>query len=91
MLTFDNENPEMKMLIKIKAERAVAERKAFKALAGYKFYMFGYWAAAWVKYNALLPNPMKAGNPFKLMVREARHELGKEGYEMRKLEEANTE
>jgi len=30
-----------------------AEEKAIKSLAGYKFYMFGYWAAAWVKYNQL--------------------------------------
>jgi len=68
-------NSETNTLCNIKAERAIAERKAFRALAGYKFYMFGYWAAAWVKYNALLPKPMKAGNPFKGLVGAARDHI----------------
>jgi len=43
--------------------------KAWKSLAGYKFYMFGYHAAAWVKLNQLLPVPLP--NPFKELVRIA--------------------
>ncbi len=31
-----------------------AEEKAWKALAGYKFWMFGYHASRWVNYNKLL-------------------------------------
>jgi hypothetical protein len=41
-----------------------AQAKAWKALAGYKFLMFGYHAARWVNYNKLLqiarPNPFRA-------------------------------
>lgn len=54
-------------------ERHQAEIKAWKALAGYKFWMFGYHAAAWVKYNQLLPKDLKSGNPFKDLV-----EMGKQ-------------
>ncbi len=68
----------IKLLTKIAIERNTAERKAFLALAGYKFFMFGYWAAAWVKYNALLPKSMKVGSPFKSLVTCARRELGQE-------------
>ncbi len=60
------------MIEKIKKERALALDKALAALAGYKFYMFGYWAAAWVKYNALLPSEEKEGSPFKELVFMAR-------------------
>lgn len=52
-----------------------AERKAWAALAGYKFWMFGYWAATWVKYNQLLPNDgLRKPNPFKGLVAIARDE-----------------
>ena len=41
-----------------------AEKKAWKSLAGYKFYMAGYWMANWVSFNKLLskqrPNPSRA-------------------------------
>jgi len=40
-----------------------AERKAWEALSGYKFWMFGYHAARWINYNNLLseryPNPFR--------------------------------
>lgn len=40
-----------------------AEAKAWDALRRYKFLMFGYWAAWWVKLNRLAgakrPNPWK--------------------------------
>lgn len=55
---------------KIEAEMDIEKEKAWKSLAGYKFYMFGYHAAAWVKYNKLLANPMP--NPFKDLVHKAR-------------------
>ena len=47
-----------------------AERKAWDSLAGYKFVMFGYWAAIWVHTN-------RAGcfghpNPFRQLVHVAR-------------------
>lgn len=56
----------------IMAERQAAEKKAWKALAGYKFYMFGYWAAAWVKYNQLLPLGIKDPSPFRDLVKIGR-------------------
>ena len=48
-----------------------AEAKAFKALASYKFMRFGYWAAIWVHLNRI--SGAQAPNPFKRLVREARH------------------
>ncbi|KKN40502.1 hypothetical protein LCGC14_0732910 [marine sediment metagenome] len=46
-----------------------AETKAWASLCGYKFWMFGYHAAAWVKYNQLLDEPLP--NPFKELVKSA--------------------
>lgn len=60
------------MTEKILQERVTAERNAWKALAGYKFWMFGYWAAAWIKYNQLLPRELRGPNPFKALVELAR-------------------
>ena len=54
------------------AQRDEAKRKAWDALGRYKFYMFGYWASAWVKYNQLLPNHSRLPNPFKALVLEAK-------------------
>jgi len=54
---------------RIKDMMKVEEAKAWKSLAGYKFYMFGYHAAAWVKLNQLLPKPLP--NPFRNLVRLA--------------------
>ncbi len=55
---------------KIKSKMAEAEVKANKSLAGYKFLMFGYWAAQWVNLNKLLPK--SEPNPFGAYVREAK-------------------
>ena len=47
--------------------RLDAERKAWDSLGRYKFYMFGYHAAAWVKYNQLIAEmdpAEKLPNPF---------------------------
>jgi len=50
-----------------------AEINAWKALAGYKFWMFGYWAAKWVGLNHLfLGNGPQQSNPFKEAVALAR-------------------
>lgn len=49
---------------------ADAELKAWTALAGYKFWMFGYHAGRWVNYNQLLVN--KHPNPFAKAVKLAR-------------------
>ena len=54
----------------IRPEREEAYAKAVKALAGYKFWMFGYWAAHWVKMNQLDPQPLP--NPFHELVRIAK-------------------
>nr|BDD45959.1 hypothetical protein 5 [bacterium] len=58
------------MQTKILEKMADAEAKAIDALARYKFYMFGYWSAAWIKYNQLLEDPRP--NPFKDLVKCAR-------------------
>jgi len=54
----------------IRPARAKAYEKAIQALAGYKFLMFGYWAAEWVKLNKLDPKPLP--NPFKGLVQAGR-------------------
>ncbi len=40
-----------------------AEKKAWDSLAGYKFMMFGYWAAIWVHLNKI--GGFRRANPFK--------------------------
>ncbi len=57
---------------RVRAARSAAELKAWKALAGYKFEMFGYWASAWVKYNQLMIGDEKLPNPFQIAVKLAR-------------------
>lgn len=57
---------------RVRAARLEAETKAWKALAGYKFEMFGYWASAWVKYNQLMIGDEKLPNPFRPAVHLAR-------------------
>lgn len=52
------------------ADLAEAERKAWDALARYKFWMFGYHAADWVKLNRRLPG--RRPNPFARLVAAAR-------------------
>lgn len=57
--------------------REAAYESAIRALAKYKFWMFGYHAAAWVKYNQLLKGtPWHQGNPFNGFVRLALIERG---------------
>lgn len=54
-----------------------AETKAWQALAGYKFWMFGYHAGRWVNYNNLLDK--KQENPFRSAVKLARQNITKKG------------
>ena len=49
--------------------------KAWEALSGYKFWMFGYHAAAWVRYNQLLPPNERRKNPFIDAVKLARSKI----------------
>ena len=51
-----------------------ARRNALKSLAGYKFLMFGYWAAQWVAFNKLLTADLRHANPFQELVKLARKE-----------------
>jgi hypothetical protein len=55
---------------RLHADLAAAETKAWEALARYKFWMFGYWAADWVRLNRRLQS--KRPNPFKQLVVLAR-------------------
>ena len=50
-----------------------AEHQAWTALAGYKFWMFGYHASRWVGYNQLLDK--REPNPFRAAVTLARGKL----------------
>ena len=47
-----------------------AEKRAFVSLAGYKFQMFGYWAAIWVHLNRI--GGFGKPSPFKALVDEAK-------------------
>lgn len=54
-----------------------AETKAWEALRGYKFWMFGYHAARWVNYNQLLPSQRRFRSPFKSLVEIADRHIDK--------------
>ena len=56
-----------KRLTEIKQE---ALENAIDSLARYKFMMFGYWAAIWVRLNSI--DTKKEPNPFRPLVQEAR-------------------
>lgn len=50
-----------------------AEEKAWRSLAGYKFWMFGYHAAQWVLLNRIdTPFGERMANPFRTLVQLAR-------------------
>jgi hypothetical protein len=56
-------------------ELETAERKAWESLAGYKFQMFGYWAAIWVHLNRVTSEAMNAKprpNPWGFIVATAK-------------------
>jgi len=54
----------------IRKAKDEALTKALDSLGGYKFLMFGYWAAQWVSLNKLDHFPEH--NPFITLVKEAR-------------------
>ncbi len=56
--------------VRLDAERDQAERKAWDALARYKFQMFGYWAAIWVHLNRIMGD--RKPNPWREVVKLAR-------------------
>lgn len=58
------------LVYNLRIEMRNAEAKAWKALAGYKFWMFGYWAAVWVHYNRV--GRFREPNPFAALVKFAR-------------------
>jgi len=60
----------MEMEEKIIAEMEEAERKAWDALARYKFQVFGYWSGIWIHLNRI--SGLKKPNPFKDLVTLAR-------------------
>ena len=62
--------------VKIMEQMKDSEHKAWKALAGYKFWMFGYHAARWINYNNLLDK--KQGSPLTALVKLARAKLVKD-------------
>ncbi|MCP4470471.1 MAG: hypothetical protein GY815_07260 [Gammaproteobacteria bacterium] len=58
-------------------EREADFRRAIRALAKYKFWMFGYHAASWVRHNRMLKGtPWHQGSPFKRLVEMAVVERG---------------
>lgn len=58
---------------RLKHELDEAERKAWEALARYKFQMFGYWAAVWVHVNRI--GEFKRPNPWRSLVHSARNQF----------------
>ena len=63
-----------------------AEIKAWEALAGYKFWMFGYHAARWVNYNSLLPKGIRLRSPFTQLVKFGRSEAERRQEQLPTLE-----
>jgi len=58
---------------KIREEMRIAIEKAWEALSGYKFWMFGYHAAQWVSLNRLLEK--REHSPFREAVDLARKKI----------------
>ncbi len=59
--------------LRIEEKMREAQEKAWEALSGYKFWMFGYHASAWIRLNQLLPDHKP--NPFKDAVDLARTKI----------------
>lgn len=62
--------PKGTLASRLDSDREEAARKAIDALARYKFWMFGYWAAAWVRLNRQCET--RKPSPFKHIVEAAR-------------------
>lgn len=63
---------DVSVAIAVEKSRDEAASKAWNALAGYKFWMFGYYAARWVTLNKLMPKESRQANPFSGLVKLAR-------------------
>lgn len=63
-----------RILADIEARIEEARLKAWGALAKYKFWMFGYWAAIWVHLNRAYPVMGGRPNPFRAAVMLARRQ-----------------
>lgn len=61
----------------IRMKMAEAEEKAWEALSGYKFVMFGYHASQWVNCRELLQE--KKPNPFTELVKLAQEKVASWG------------
>jgi len=72
------------LVAQIRKKKEEAVDQAIKSLAGYKFWMFGYHAADWVKLNKLDPDPEPS--PFYRLV-----SLAKEMRQFSVTEEATDE
>lgn len=59
--------------VRLLSDLETAEAKAWDSLAKYKFWMFGYWAADWVRLNRRLG--LRRPNPFARLVLAARAHL----------------
>jgi hypothetical protein len=70
--------PQGSLQAKVEQALADAERKAWLALAGYKFWMFGYHAAQWVLLKSVMPAHIR--NPFAALVRLAKGVVAERGY-----------
>ena len=68
--TAEEQGTEVK--VNVVRARNAAVANALDALARYKFWMFGYWAARFVAMNQTLPDAMQDPNPFKFLVHAAR-------------------
>lgn len=67
----------------------IAERKAWDALARYKFWMFGYWAGVWVHLNRI--SGQKRPNPWAELVKRAKQITSSADFEQVTDDEAELE
>jgi hypothetical protein len=74
----NKEQPQASVQAKVETALADAERKAWLALAGYKFWMFGYHAAQWVLLKSVMPTHIR--NPFASLVRLAKDVVTERNY-----------
>lgn len=70
----------------VSQQLAIAERKAWLALAQYRFLTFGHHAAQWILLKSLLP--FHTRNPFAPLVRVAKDMVAKAGHEEKGGEDA---
>lgn len=73
-----HDKPQATVQAKVEQALADAERKAWLALAGYKFWMFGYHAAQWVLLKSVMPAHIR--NPFASLVRLAKDVVKERGW-----------